>query len=47
MTVVSKQQRRLIISLHNNGVPSSHIARRLNVDRAAVNRVIKVWCNDG
>ena len=30
-----------IVRLHNSGVPSSHIARRLGVARREVNRVIR------
>jgi len=30
-----------IVRLHNIGVPSSHIARRLGVSRRDVNRVIR------
>ena len=30
-----------IVRLHNSGVPSSHIARRLGVSRRDVNRAIR------
>jgi IS30 family transposase len=30
-----------IVRLHNSGVPSSHIARRLGVQRRDVNRAIR------
>lgn len=38
-------QRLRILRLHESGVPSSHIARRLRVPRREVNRVIKEVAN--
>ena len=42
MTVpMDEPTRARIVRLHNSGVPSSHIARRLGVHRRDVNRVIR------
>ena len=42
MTALMDETTRVrIVRLHNSGVPSSHIARRLGVARRDVNRAIR------
>lgn len=41
ITQMDDKQRARIVRLHNSGVPSSHIARRLGVSRREVNRAIR------
>ena len=38
---IDETTRARIVRLHNSGVPSSHIARRLGVSRREVNRAIR------